>query len=151
MSVTFMDRTVDIGENHVTYDGNKYFRRNAQRVELGSHGRKQAPAFGVKYMSVSAKIARRHLERRPVKVGAPVEVDWSVVTEEELNQWGGLKFFGMDAEVADTFDHRTATEMRLKLVCIWINENPLTKCLNEDAIAVRDSMAEEGKLSLIHI
>jgi hypothetical protein len=145
MAALSLDSFVNFGENHIEYDGNKYFRRNAGSVELGSHGRMKKPAFGVNYMSVSAKIARRHLENRPIKVGDPIEVNWSSVTDEELNQWGILKFFGVTAGVADTFNQQTAIDHNLKLVRVWINENPLTKCLNEDADAVRESMAKEGK------
>ncbi|MEM7522418.1 MAG: hypothetical protein AAF360_01385 [Pseudomonadota bacterium] len=145
MSSLTLDSLVDIGENHVTYDGNKYFRRNAQRIELCSHGRKKEPLFGVNYMSVSAKIARRHLEKTPVKIYGPIEVNWSVLSEEELNQWGGLKFFGFNAAAADTFTLRTAVEQSLKLMCVWINETPLINCLNRDAGKVREEMADEGK------
>ncbi|MDW3224921.1 MAG: hypothetical protein R8G34_18895 [Paracoccaceae bacterium] len=145
MSVLTLDSLVDIGENHVSYHGNKYFRRNADRVELGSHGRKKDSVLSVNYMSISAKIARRHLETVPINVGDPIGVNWSETSQDSLSHWGGLKFFGMNSEIATSFDHRTAETQRLKLMCIWINEDPLKKCLNYDANTVRENMAEEGK------
>lgn len=145
MSVLTLDSLVSIGENHVSYGGNKYFRRNAHKVELCSHGRKKEPLLAVNYMSVSAKIARRHLENVPIKSDGPIEVNWSEVTEDEFNQWGSLKFFGMNASAAETVTLQTATQQNLKLMCFWINENPLIKCLNNDANSVRQAMADEGK------
>ena len=55
MSVLTLDSLVKIENNYVSYGGNKYFRRNAHRMELCSHGRKKASAISVNYMSISAK------------------------------------------------------------------------------------------------
>lgn len=144
MSGLTLDSLVEIRKHHVRYGGNKYFRRNAHRVEICSHGRKKSSAVTVNYMSVSAKIARHHLETVPIKVDGPIEVNWSETTQEDLNHWGSLKFFDVNAEVADGFDHQTAVSQRLKLMCFWINETPLKDCLNNRADRVRDEMAAEG-------
>lgn len=145
MTVLTLSSLVDIRDNYVSYGGNKYFRRGAERIELCSHGRKQTPMIGANYMSVSAKIARHHLEDVAINVGDPIEVNWSEVTQDELDQWGSLSFFGINAEAAEGFDLRTAQRQNLKLMCIWINETPLINCLNRDANAVRNDMADEGK------
>jgi len=90
MSVLTLDSLVSIGENHVSYGGNKYFRRNAHKVELCSHGRKKEPLLAVNYMSVSAKIARLHLENVPIKPDGPTDVNWSDVTSDDFTPWRSL-------------------------------------------------------------
>lgn len=145
MSSFTIDSIVDFKENHITYDGNKYFRRNADKIVLGCHGQKRPGPLSVNYMSVTAKIANRHLENVPIKVSDPIEVDWEEVSSKELNPSGKLKFFGFDTDLASNFNQTLAVQQNLKLMCFWINEGPLKKCLNNDANAVRNAMAAEGK------
>ena len=141
MSELTIDSLVSIKKNHVKYSGNKYFRRNAHVVELGGYGRKKTEALSVNYLSVSGRIAKRHFEKIPLKSAGPIEVNWHDVSRSDLGQTANLKFFGFDTEQASAFDLIDAEAQRLKLMCFWVNENPL----NNDANAVRENMAEEGK------
>lgn len=145
MSEFIIDELVSIKPNHVGYDGYKYFRKGANKIHLGSHGRKQASPLSVNYMSVSGRIARRHLENVPIKSYGPIEVNWQDATTSDLGQSGMLKFFGLDTSVVHGVDKETAQAQSLKLMNFWINQNPLKNCLNNDANTVRNSMAEEGK------
>ena len=62
MSSMTIDSMVDLKQNYVEYGGNKYFRRNAHKIALCSHGRKSDSVLATNYMQITAKIANRHLE-----------------------------------------------------------------------------------------
>lgn len=145
MSDFIIESVVDIKKNHVSFDRDKYFRRSAHKMELCSYGRKHASAIEVNYMSVSGKIARQHLETVPIQTYGPIEVNWMEVTQEDLYQGVSLKYFGFNTDVSHTFDQVTAQKQGIRLMSFWIEEDPLKKCLNKHAHAVRKAMAEERK------
>ncbi len=145
MSSLVIDDLVTIKKNHIVFGGNKYFRRNAHKIVLCCHGRKSDSALTANYMQVTAKIANRHLETVPIKTSSPIEVDWTEISQKDLNLEVAPKFFGFDTEIAQDFDQTLAEQQHLKLMCFWINEGPLKKCLNNKANAVRNAMAAEGK------
>jgi len=136
--------TARITNRFFEYEGKKYFRTNAHQIELCTHGEMKKPITGPNYLSPEGKIARRHLENRPIKMTPPVYIEWRSVTEADLDAGAKLRFFqlGRDHDVA--FDLKTAEEAKLELVSFYINEGPLKRCLNQDANAVRKAMASEG-------
>ena len=78
------------------------------------------------------------------QIGRSLSGSDQVVGTERVGRMRQAAALDLRAEVASGFDKRDAERMKLKLVSIWINENPLKNCLNQDANSVREAMAKEG-------
>ncbi len=137
--------TVTIKDKFIEVDHFKYFRANANEMELCTWGEKKTPVFGINYVAPEGKIARRHLEKRPIKMTTPFSVDWSTVSEGDLAAGADLNFFGIGRDHAVKFDLNEARTGDMKLVKFYLTEGVLKRCLNEDANTVRNNMADEGK------
>lgn len=136
--------TIKITDHMFKYGGMKYFRGNAHLVELGCHGEKKDPIGPKAYLDVAGKIRASHLADRPIKQGRPLSIDWDEVKRADLESGISLKFFGMGAKGAASFDYAKAKSANLQLINYSIAENPLKRCLNNDANTVRRSMFDEG-------
>jgi hypothetical protein len=135
---------IKFSDRFFKYENKKYFRANAHQIELCTFGEMKKPITGVNYLSPEGKIARRHLEKRPIKMTPSVEIDWSTVSEADLDAGAKLRFFDLGRDHSVSFDLNRARSAKLKLVSFYINEGPLKRCLNQDANAVRNAMADEG-------
>ena len=133
-----------ITDHMFQYGSLKYFRGNAHLVELGCHGQKKDPIGAKAYLDPAGKIRAALLADRPIKQGTPVTIDWAEVKKANLESVGVLKYFGIGAKSAKSFDYELAKSARLELVNFSIAENPLKRCLNNDADTVRRSMFAEG-------
>ena len=136
--------SVKITKHAFHYGGMKYFRGNAHLVELGTHGEKKDPIGAKAYIDPAGKIRAAHLAERPIKIST-ASVNWSDVKSKDLDAGVNLKFLGLGRKHGVTFDLTKARSANLKLMNFSIAENPMKRCLNNDADAVRRSMADEGK------
>ncbi|MBT8410508.1 MAG: hypothetical protein KJP02_01750 [Octadecabacter sp.] len=135
--------SVKITKHKFSYGGLGYFRTNAHLVELGSHGQKKDPIGAKAYIDPAGKIRASHLASRPIKIST-VTIDWADVKSSDFDAGATLKFLGLGRKHGVSFDLADARSAKLKLMNFSIAENPLKRCLNNDADTVRRSMAEEG-------
>lgn len=133
-----------ITEHYFQYGTQKYFRGNAHLVELGAHGEKKDKLGPKSYLDPSGKIKASLLAERPI-MESSLDIDWSEVNKADLEAVANLKFLGLGRKHAVSFDYKKAKSAKLKLLNFSIAENPLTRCLNNDANVVRNAMADEGK------
>ena len=137
--------TVKITDKFFEYNNKKYFRSNAQQIELCTHGEMKKPVMGANYLAPTAKIARKHLEKRPLKMVGPVSIDWSTVSQADLGASAKIKVFGIGIDASQSASLSQVRNDRMKLLGFYINSGPLMRCLNQDANAVRKAMADEGQ------
>lgn len=136
--------TINITDHMFKFGGMKYFRGNAHLVELGTIGEKKDPIGARAYIDPAGKIRASHLADRPIKQGRPLSIDWDQVKKADLEAAVSLKFFGMGINGPTSFDYAKAKRANLKLINYSIAENPLKRCLNNDANTARRSMFAEG-------
>ncbi len=55
--------TVKITDKYFEYNNKKYFRTNAQQIELCTHGDMKKSAISANYLAPTGKIARKHRVR----------------------------------------------------------------------------------------
>lgn len=132
-----------ITDNYFKFGTLKYFRGNAHLVEIGTYGEKKDPIGAKAYLDPQNKVKREHLVNR-VSKGQPVGVNWSQTTEADLEVNGPIKVFGLNVNVAATYDYKMVSSANLKLYNLSIAEGPLKTMLNEDADGARKYLAKEG-------
>jgi len=135
--------SVKITKYKFSYGGLSYFRTNAHLVELGEHGEKKDPIGAKAYLDPAGKIRASHLASRPIKISTAT-INWSDVKAADFDAGATLKFLGLGRKHGVSFDLADARSANLKLMNFSIAENPLKRCLNNDADTVRRSMADEG-------
>lgn len=121
-------------------DGNRYFRRNAPAVAIGSYGEKKEPITQANYLAVDGHIIYDLLNGK-IKKLAPVQVDWAHESKADVEANVELYFVvGGTAQ----FTHQKAIEAHLKLTRFLIEQSTLESLLNNDAGKARVAMKEEG-------
>ena len=123
-------------------DGNRYFRRNSPRVEVGSYGEKKTPLTQANYLAVEGHVKFSYLDSK-LKKENPGKIDWSRCSKADVE--ADVKTYFDLCGVKLNFTHQKAKEAELELMLIYINEGALKKVLNKDAHKVRQEMKKEGK------
>lgn len=132
-----------VTEHYFEFGVHKYFRGNAHLVEIGTYGEKKDP-IGVKaYLDPQNKVKREHLEGR-VDKGQPVSVNFSQTTQAELEVNGPVKVFGLNLNVAATYNYSKTQSANLRVYNLSIPEGKLQAMLNNDATGARNYLADEG-------
>lgn len=121
-------------------DGNRYFRRNAPDVVVGSYGAKKEPVTQANYLSADGHIRFELLDGK-IKKQPPVEVDWA--RESRADVEAEVKYYFVAGGTAK-FTHQKAKEAHLKLMRFSIEAGHLENLLNKEANAVRKELKEEG-------
>jgi len=122
-------------------DGNRYFRRNAPAVEVGSYGDKKAPVTQANYLSVEGHIKYDLLDGK-VKKLKPVDIEWDREAKADVEA-NVDKYFDLGGITLD-FSREKAMKAHLKLVRFHIEQKALQAVLNKDANKVRAAMKKEG-------
>jgi hypothetical protein len=135
--------SVKITNHYFEFGGLKYFRENAQNVELGSYGEKKDPIGPSSHLDVENRVSRGYLVGR-VKFNTRARIAWEEATAADVEAEGKVKFFGIGLEVAGDASYANAKTAKLDLVNFAIDEGPLKLMLNQDATAARDFLAKEG-------
>lgn len=135
--------TIKITDNYFDTGVLKYFRGNAHLVEIGTYGEKKDPIGSKAYIDPESKVVRQNLVGR-VRKGSPVGIDWGQTTNATLEANGQMRVFGLNLSVKTNYNRDTAKAANLKIYNLFIDETPLKDMLNEDAVAARRFLAEEG-------
>lgn len=131
-----------ITDNYFEYEGAKFFRRNAYGLDLGSYGEKKDSAFAPGFLEEHGTIKAEYLAKR-AEVNAPVGINWSSVSQNDIGAGVNLKFFGIGVDVAQSISLSDAQSGDIQLVPISIPEGKVIGMLNE-ADGARNFLAEEG-------
>jgi hypothetical protein len=123
-------------------DNNRYFRRNAIAVEIGSYGEKKEPITEANYLAVEGNI-NFDLLKGKIKKSPPIEVDWS--REKKADVEASAKWYFDVGGVKLDFNHKKAVDYRLKLIRFHIDEGSLENLLNNEAGTARENLKKEGK------
>ena len=122
-------------------DGNRYFRRNAPTVEIGSYGEKKEPFTEANYLAVEGHV-KYDLLNGKIRKGSPFKVNWERETKTDVE--ANVDYYFVVGGTKE-FRYEKAKEAHLELVRFHIDEKPLKRLLNNDANAVRKAMKKEGK------
>jgi hypothetical protein len=134
-----------ITKDYFEHDGRKYFRGNAENVEICSYGEKKDPIGPDAYLDVQNKVKSEYLTNRVKPLGS-VGIDWSKASKADIGASGSLNFFGLlRGSRAIKGSLEDAEKGKFKLVGFSIDEGPLTTMLNTDASGARKYLADEGK------
>lgn len=133
----------NITEHYFEYGALKYFRGNAHLMEIGTYGEKKDPIGAKAYIDPESKVQREHLVNR-VNKGKPVAVNWGQTTKAEVEVNGPVPVFGLNVNVAASFNYEKIKSADLKLFNLSIDEGPLKTMLNKDASGARNYLAGEG-------
>lgn len=89
---------VKIKDNHLTYNGKRYFRGGAEDVMLGSWGKKRTPVSSMNYLEVYGRLKPSKL--KGVKA-TPVQINWSGTSTSSITaNLNARNVFGVDASTA---------------------------------------------------
>jgi hypothetical protein len=133
-----------ITDNYFEYGNMKYFRENAQNVQIGTFGEKKDPPGARAYIDPQGKVKAEHLASR-VERKSSVGFDWSKTTRAAVEVNGiPVKVFGIDSEVAVAAGYEKVKSGKYKLISFGIDELPLKTVLNRDADGARKFLADEG-------
>jgi hypothetical protein len=122
-------------------DGNRYFRRNALAVTVGSHGEGKTPITEANYLAVEGNIKYVLLDGK-IKNSSSVKIDWDSASKADVE--AGVELYFDLGGVKLGFSHEKAIKARLELIRFYIDEGNLKRVLNNDANIVREKMKKEG-------
>jgi hypothetical protein len=131
-----------VTDNCFEYEGQKYFRRNAHTLDLGSYGEKKDSAFAPGFLEEHGTIKDEHLTPR-IEVGEAVSINWETTSQGDIGADVNLKFFGIGANIAQSTSYSKAKSAKLKLMPISIPEGKVIGMLNA-ADGARKFLADEG-------
>ena len=123
-------------------DGNRYFRRNAPVVEIGSFGKKETPWTEANYLKVEGHIKYDLLDGNgTIKKTSSYVIDWDSENKADVEAYVEL-YLVVDGTL--TFTYEKAKEAHLELIKFYIEEGTLQRILNNDANIARNALKEEG-------
>ncbi len=131
-----------VTDSYFEYDGQKFFRRNAYALDLGSYGEKKDSAFSPGFLEEHGTVKSEYLAKR-AEVNVPVAIDWSTVSQNDIGAGVNLKFFGIGVDVAQNISLAETKSGNVQLVPISIPEGKVIGLLNE-ADGARNFLADEG-------
>jgi hypothetical protein len=122
-----MSYTVVVQNNHLTFNGIKYFRGGSESVVIGAYGEKKTPVFGQNYLQVQSDIPAGKLVVNSVTT---VDIDFTKSSAGDIKV--GLNVAGGYSGTADAAfsDLKTGKlklvkfEMRLGDVTTVVNASP---------------------------
>jgi hypothetical protein len=132
-----------VTKHYWEHNGRKYFRGNAENVEVGSFGQKKDPIGPDAYLAVQNRVKSDCLGNRVRYLGS-VGVDWAKVTQADLEANGSVKLFGLQGERAVNASYAEVKNSKFQLAGFAIDEGPLKAMLNTDADGARAFLAAEG-------
>lgn len=118
---------VNVKENHLTLGGLKYFRGNAEEVELGSIGRKKDPFYGQNYLEVKDRIPAGKFKAAKSVV---VDIDYEKSSKNAFNAAfkAIVKGVPVKLNLKNSFDKFRSGE--LKLVKLSVLSNKMKNAAN---------------------
>ncbi|BET67812.1 hypothetical protein ASA1KI_27300 [Opitutales bacterium ASA1] len=132
-----------ITKHYFEHNNRKYFRGNAENVELCSYGEKKDPIGPNAYLDVENRI-QRELVAPKVKALGTVAIDWAQVSKVDGGAKGQVNAFGVKGERAAETSIGVAEKGNYKLVGFAVDAGPLRVLLNTEADGARNFLEREG-------
>lgn len=133
---------VEIKDNYFkANDGNRYFRRNAPEVVVGSYGKKQDPVTQANYLEAVGHIKYDFLAGK-IKTFPSGAIDWARARSSDVQASATTSYFDIGGR--GMFSHNKAKEAHLELARFYVEQMPLKNILNNEANKVREELKKEG-------
>ncbi len=132
-----------VTESYFELGGRKYFRGNAQLLQMGTFGAKNGSFGGRAYLDPEANVLPAYLEGR-VLAGTIAKIDWAQVSKTAVEVNGQLTYQGLDGAVEVGAGYEKIKTARLELANFYMLEAPLKEMLNTVADGARKGLAKEG-------
>lgn len=132
-----------IEKHYFEHNSRKYFRGNAENIQLGSYGEKKDPVGPDAYLAQEAKIKSEHLASKVKSLGA-VGVNWREAKKADVEAAGTLNVFGINAGRSISGSYEDLIKGDYKVVGFAINPGPLKTILNTEASGALKFLAREG-------
>jgi hypothetical protein len=116
-----------IRDSHLNFNGIKYFRGNADEIELGSYGKKREPVFGMNYLEVTKNFPPAKLK---IKDAVIVDIDASSLHEADLSVGANFKILGASGAVKASGLLSKFKSAEVKLVKISVNGGDVVDAVN---------------------
>lgn len=126
---------VVVAENHLTYGGIKYFRRNAKEAEICSMGEKRTPVFGQNYLEVKDQIP---VEKIKVFKSTIVKIDFNKTSKNVFNRNGSVIIKGIPIKESGNVVFEKLKSGLLKLVKFSISNNDMKEAANNSPKKLQD-------------
>lgn len=133
-----------ITKHFFEHNNRKYFRGNADSVELCSYGEKKDPIGADAYLDVQ-NIIKRDLVAPKVNFLGKVKIDWTLVGKVDGSGKATVNVLGIKGEKSGGISVEAAEDGDYQLVGFAINAGPLTKLLNTEADGARKFLEREGR------
>lgn len=132
-----------ISNNHLTFDGKRYFRGGAEDVQIGAYGEKKKPVFGQNYLEVQGKIPA---SRFNVKEATEADIDWNKTTEGDF----GTSVKYMTVKGAASVSYKSAKSAKLKLVKFVVNGENMRSAANDSPNILNNLSRYGGDARIAH-
>ena len=129
-----------IRDNYMNFGGIKYFRSNADEIELGSYGEKRTPLFGANYLEVYKNLPFNKLKVDDAQI---VEIDFTRSSESDFTIKGGLKIAGADVSLSGTQTYNQLRSGELALMKLSVKRGDMVDAINASPRA-RDKIDDLG-------
>lgn len=118
---------VNVKENHLTFDGVKFFRGNAGVVQLGCIGEKRDPIGGQNYLEVKDQIPAIKFK---VAKSTVVDIDFKKSSESAFNTAAKAIVKGVPVQFNNKNSIKKFKSGELKLVKLSVLNNNMKKAAN---------------------
>jgi hypothetical protein len=138
--------TATIRDNHILYNGVRYFRANSEEVELGSYGEKRTPLFGANYLEVYKNLPFEKLEVEDAVIAG---IDFSHTTEHDFSAKGNLEVLGISGKVSAGQTYSKLRSGELSLLKLSVKRGAMVDAINAspNARETIDSLGNDARVA----
>ncbi len=126
---------VVVKENHLTFGGVRYFRGQAEEVELGSIGEKRTPITGQNYLEVKDRIPPRKFDAVKSTV---VDIDFSRTSSSAFDTAVSVIVKGVPVNFSGAATFNKLRSGELKLVKFSVSNNEMKRAANNSPRRLND-------------
>lgn len=126
---------VVIKDNHLNFNGVKYFRGNAEEVSVGAYGEKVSSVFTMNRLDVKGRIPTAKITNVRSTM---VDVDMTQTTRSAFNTklWAIIK--GVPVELSADTAFGKIKDQELKLVKFSVDHNHMKNAINDSPAALKN-------------
>jgi hypothetical protein len=138
--------TATVRDNHLLYNGIRYFRANSEEVELGSYGEKRTPLFGANYLEIYKNLP---FEKLDVEEAVIVDIDFTHTTEHDFSAKGSLEIVGIGAKLSAGQTYSKLRSGELKLVKFSVKRGDVVDAINAspNARTQLDTLGNDARIA----
>lgn len=134
---------VAIKDNHLTYNGVKYFRGHAEMVELGSIGEKRSPITSQNYLEVKDRIPAGKINDYGTVKTSLVEINFTETTSASITATVQAVIGGVPIGLAPSIAWTKLSNYELKMVKFSVLTNEMKAAANHSPQKL-ESLADWG-------